>query len=149
VLAPYSLVTYLTAAAELAAFLAAARALLREDGVLVLDAFVPRDVAGFDDFRLDYRRPHGEGELERHKRIAVQPDGCNRIERRYRRYDAVGALREEFTTCDTIRPYRSDALRQAAAAAGLRLRRETQDYGQAGAAEPRFATLELVRDAAG
>ena len=147
VLAPYSLVTYLTAPAELAGFLRAARELLAPGGVLVLDAFVPRDVAAFDDFRLDYRRPHGAGVLVRHKRIAVGADGCNTIERRYRVIDAGDVAREEFTTRETIRPYAAATLRAAAQAAGLACRAEVLDYGAgSGAAQARFATLELVAD---
>jgi SAM-dependent methyltransferase len=145
VLAPYSLVTYLTQPHDLAQFLAAARGLLAPDGVLVLDAFVPRDVTAFDDFRLDYRRAHDGGTLERHKRIALRGDGCNTIERRYRVYDAGAVLREEFTTCETIRPYRAETLRAAAAAAKLSCREETLDYGASPhPADARFATLQFV-----
>lgn len=147
VLAPYSLVTYLTEPHELAQFLAAARELLAPQGVLVLDAFVPRDVTAFDDFRLDYRRAHAGGTLERHKRIALRGDGCNTIERRYRVFAPDGELREEFTTRETIRPYAAATLRAAAAAAGLRCRAETLDYGAcADPADARFATLQFVAD---
>ena len=148
VLAPYSLVTYLIEADDLDAFLRGAKALLAPGGVLVLDAFVPRDVAAFDDFRLDYRRPHGDGTLERHKRIATA-GGINTIERRYRLYDARDALLDEFTTRESIRPYAAATLRAAATRAGLRLQRETLDYGTGsteGAA--RFATLEFGNGAA-
>lgn len=145
VLAPYSLVTYLTEPEDLARFLAAGRALLAPGGVLVLDAFVPRDVTAFDDFRLDYRRPHAGGTLERHKRIALRGDGCNTIERRYRVYAADATLREEFTTCETIRPYAAATLRAAAATAGLACRLEVLDYGTAAdPATARFATQEFV-----
>jgi SAM-dependent methyltransferase len=144
VLAPYSLVTYLTQAADLDAFLHAARALLAPGGLLVLDAFVPRDVAAFDDFRLDYRRPHGDGTLERHKRIATA-GGINTIERRYRLRDAGDRLVDEFTTRESIRPYAAATLRAAAEAAGLRLQREVLDYGACqDPASARFATLEFA-----
>jgi hypothetical protein len=102
--------------------------LLAPGGVLVLDAFVRRDVAAFDDFRLDYRRPHGDGTLERHKRIATA-GGINTIERRYRLRDAGDRLVDEFTTRESIRPYAAATLRAAAEAAGLRLQREVLDYG--------------------
>jgi hypothetical protein len=81
--APYSLVTYLVTDADIEGFLRRVHALLAPGGVSLLDAFVPCDVAAFDDFRLDYRRPHAGGMLERHKRIATA-GGINTIERRYR-----------------------------------------------------------------
>lgn len=143
ILAPYSLVTYLTRDDDFARFLEDAKSLLARGGRLVIDAFVPRDVAAFDDFRLDYRRPHGDGALERHKRIATA-DGLNTIERRYRRYDASDALVDEFTTRETIRPYAADAIESYAARAGLALVRTTHDYGQGDGGEPRFATLEFA-----
>lgn len=146
ILAPYSLVTYLVEPAEFDAFLATARDLLAPGGVLVLDAFVPRDVAAFDDFRLDYRRPHGAGFLERHKRIACLPGGSHRIERRYRLLDAAQRQLEEFTTTDWIRPMQAGYLREHAAAQGLRLREEWHDYGsEVGAGAPRFYSAGFVR----
>src|SRR5262249_8239650 len=98
ILAPYSLITYLTEAQTARSVLAQLRGLLARDGVLVLDAFVPQPVVSFAEFRLDYRRPHGHGQLERHKRITANADGTNRIERRYRRLDAHGITLEEFLT---------------------------------------------------
>lgn len=146
VLAPYSLVTYLVEPAELDAFLAAARELLAPAGLLLLDAFVPRDVAAFDDFRLDYRRPHGGGTLERHKRIACHADGSHRIERRYRLLDAARHLIEEFTTAERIRPMDAGFLRARAAAHGLRLREQWHDYGSAaGTDAPRFYSASFDR----
>lgn len=142
ILAPYSLVTYLTADEDLARFLRAARELLATGGVLVLDAFVPRDVAAFDDFRLDYRRVHGDGLLERHKRIATA-DGLNTIERRYRLLDPSEVVRDEFVTRETIRPCPVALLERAAHDAGFALQRTTFDYGQGGEAGARFATLEF------
>ena len=129
ILAPYSLVTYLTQAAELDAFVIAARALLAPGGALLLDAFVPRDVTPFDDFRLDYRRAHGDGSLERAKRIACLPDGCNRIERRYRVLDARDVVTEEFVTVDCIRPYAPSDLQQITKRHGLMLAEQICDYG--------------------
>ncbi|MEO7251462.1 MAG: class I SAM-dependent methyltransferase [Arenimonas sp.] len=129
ILAPYSLITYLTDAAELDAFMVAARGLLSSSGALVLDAFVPRDVTPFDDFRLDYRRVHGDGCLERAKRIACLPDGRNRIERRYRVMDIQDAIGEEFVTVDCIRPYSPDDLRQLAARHELVPAEQIWDYG--------------------
>ena len=139
ILAPYSLITYLTEPADVDAFLSAARRLLEPKGILVLDAFVPKDVAPFDDFRLDYRRPHADGFLERHKRIACLPDGTNRIERRYRLPD------KEWTTVERIRPYGAAALEQALARNRLAVREIVHDYGAASAKPPQFATLIASR----
>ena len=140
ILAPYSLVTYLTTDAEVDAFLNEARRLLEPAGMLVLDAFVPRDVAPFDDFRRDYRRPHGAGFLERHKRIARLASGNNRIERRYRLLGADGAIEREWTTREEIRPCTAEHLAAALARNGLAVERVVHDYGAASAA-PQFATL--------
>ena len=139
ILAPYSLITYLTEPADVDAFLAAARGLLEPTGILVLDAFVPKDVAPFDDFRLDYRRPHRDGFLERHKRIACLPDGTNRIERRYR------LAEREWTTVERIRPYTAAALEQALARNGLAVREIVHDYRAATGEPPQFATLLASR----
>ncbi|MFJ2780745.1 class I SAM-dependent methyltransferase [Kitasatospora sp. NPDC087315] len=146
VLAPYSLVTYLTAPGELHHFLAAARGLLEPDGVLVLDGFVPKAVQHHEEFRPDYRRPYAHGLLARDKRITVLDDGCHRIERRYRLHDDSGGLREEFTTCDRIRPYREPDLLAHAEAAGLTIRSTSYDYGVTTApAGAQFYTLTLGR----
>jgi hypothetical protein len=74
VLLPYSLITYVTDAHQAAVLAAELGKLLEPGGCLVFDAFVPQQVASFADFRRDYRRPHGEGELERHKRITANAD---------------------------------------------------------------------------
>jgi len=144
ILLPYSLITYLTDRAVAAGVLRSLRSLLAANGTLVLDAFVPQPVASFTDFRLDYRRAHGVDTLERHKRIAANADGTNRIERRYRLIDASGALREEFFTDETIRPYAPRALAELAEACGCEIARWLWDYGSR-ADEPaaRFATAVL------
>ena len=141
ILAPYSLVTYLTTDAELDSFLGAARRLLEPAGRLVLDAFVPKDVAPFDDFRLDYRRPHRDGFLERHKRIAKLAGGVNRIERRYRLLDASAAIVEEWTTVERIRPYTAQQIEHALARHHLAVERIVHDYEAASAKPPQFATV--------
>ena len=128
ILAPYSLITYLTRSVDVDAFLTQVRELLADDGQLLLDAFIPRPVESFEDFRRDYARPHGSGTLERHKRIRQLDDGCNRIERRYRLLDGGGHLEHEFTTVEVIRPFAPDALRQMLLRNGYRLRAEDFDY---------------------
>lgn len=146
ILLPYSLITYLVDGEQAARLLRELAALLAEDGRLVLDAFVPQPVTSFSDYRLDYRRAHAGGWLERRKRIAAQADGCNRIERWYRVLGADDALREEFHTDETIRPYAPAQLRALAQAAGLAVEREVADYDDdAGRAveQARFASLVL------
>ena len=144
ILLPYSLITYVTHREQAVAVLAGLRALLTPTGVIVLDAFVPQPVISFEDFRLDYRRAHGDRTLERHKRIAANADGTNRIERRYRLFDAGGALRDEFFTDETIRPYAPDALQALAVAAGYEIARWAWDYDtRPDAHGARFATAVL------
>jgi hypothetical protein len=145
ILAPYSLITYLTDPKTAVTALTQMRAMLVRDGRLVIDAFIPRPVESFADFRLDYRRPHGEQMLERHKRITAHADGTNRIERRYRLLAPDGSLRDEFHTDETIRPYSPDSIAALAQAAGLRAERWVFDYGANGdATNSRFATAVLL-----
>lgn len=144
ILLPYSLITYLTDTKLARDVLTRLRTLLTGDGVVVLDAFVPQAVSSFDDFRLDYRRPHGDGVLERHKRITANADGTNRIERRYRLFDANQMQREEFFTDETIRPYATDALQTLATAAGYEIVRWVWDYDtRSDAHGARFASALL------
>jgi SAM-dependent methyltransferase len=144
ILAPYSLITYLTDVSVATQVLARLRELLAGGGRVVIDAFIPKPVASFTEFRLDYRRAHGNETLERHKRIAANADGTNRIERRYRLYDDRGQLREEFQTDETIRPYPPAALTTIAAHAGLRVENIVFDYREGGDPEgSRFATAVL------
>lgn len=144
ILLPYSLITYLTDAEAAVALLAHLRDALEPRGLLVLDAFVPKPVASFSDYRLDYRREHGGGSLERAKRITAQADGTNRIERRYRLLDADGVLQQEFHTDETIRPYAAPQLLAMAAAAGFAAGTAVSDYADGtAAAEPRFFTQVL------
>lgn len=142
ILLPYSLITYITEPAEAIALLRNLKSLLGADGRLVLDAFIPRPVSPYADFRLDYRREHGDGFLEREKRIAANGDGTSTIERRYRLRDAADRVTSEFVTIDRIRPYAPDALRGLADAAGLPLRAAVYDYGaRPDAADAQFASL--------
>lgn len=67
ILAPYSLITYLTGRDVAIDVLRRLCGLLLPDGLLVVDAFVPQPVQSFSEFRLDYRRAHGAQTLERHK----------------------------------------------------------------------------------
>lgn len=143
VLAPYSLVTYLTDAATLRDWLDAAHRLLNPGGLLVVDAFVPRDVVAFDDFREDYLRPHGDGLLRREKRIAKEGP-CNRIERRYTLLDADHAEQRQWTTVDLIRPWTPQELVDALLTAGFDIEGSDVDYG-ASQAPQQFATHRARR----
>ncbi|HSX61607.1 MAG TPA: class I SAM-dependent methyltransferase, partial [Tahibacter sp.] len=143
ILLPYSLITYLTDPRVAAEVLAGLRPLLAGDGRVVVDAFVPQPVESFSDFRLDYRRAHDDGALERRKRITAHADGTNRIERWYRVLGADDTLREEFRTDETIRPYAAAQLRALAESAGFAVRQEVFDYGASSGEPPRFATLVL------
>jgi len=144
ILAPYSLITYVTNPEVAVAALVRMRSLLAAEGRLVIDAFIPQAVESFADFRLDYRRPHGEQTLERHKRITANADGTNRIERRYRLLAGDGRLDDEFQTDETIRPYSPSAIAALGQAAGLRVESWTFDYGATAGTNFRFATAVLT-----
>lgn len=144
ILLPYSLITYLTDVHVATGVLAGLRALLSDEGCVVLDAFVPKPVESYADFRLDYRRTHDTGFLERRKRITAHSDGCNRIERQYRVLGADDTLLQEFHTDETIRPYAPAQLHALAQQAGYVVQREVRDYGDAPpGADLRFVTLIL------
>jgi SAM-dependent methyltransferase len=145
ILLPYSLITYLIDPNVAAGVLAGLHPLLTADGRVVVDAFVPQPVESFSDYRLDYRRAHGDGTLERRKRITANADGTNRIERWYRVLDGADAVREEFFTDETIRPYAPTQLRALAERAGYVVEREVIDYGAADVERPRFSTFVLER----
>jgi SAM-dependent methyltransferase len=142
VLCPYSLITYVTAAAAAARLLANVASLLAPGGVLVIDAFVPTPVTAHAEFTPDYRRPFGAGTLQRSKRIASGPPGCNRIERRYQVRDADGALLETIDVAEYIRPYTPEALRERLCASGFAIEATVWDYDASrDAAGARFVTF--------
>jgi SAM-dependent methyltransferase len=143
ILCPYSLVTYVTDDADLRALMQGVRAHLAPGGRLLIDAFVPRPVQPFSDFRLDYRRPFGEATLVRSKRIEAVGPLLNRIERRYQVVDGRGEVLEQVEVAETIRPFSPPQLRELCTAAGLAVEAEWLDYGQGAADEEaaRFFTL--------
>ena len=144
ILLPYSLITYLCDPTAAAIALQRLTALLEPRGCLVLDAFVPQPVTSFAEFRQDYRRAYGTGILERHKRITLNADGSNRIERIYRVFAADGSLVDEFHTDETIRPYQMRDLIEFGTNAGLAVETSVWDYAEGGDADgARFATLVL------
>jgi len=142
ILAPYSVITYLTTAADLARFWQTVREVLAPDGLLILDTFIPRPVTPFNDFRLDYRRPHGTGTLQREKRITCEGP-CNHIERRYTLLTATGDTERSWTTLDTIHPYTRQALLESAASMGFHCLHTAYDYDAKSAGEPQFMVLHF------
>lgn len=130
ILAPYALITYIGDRAVLQRLLKQLAERLTEDGRLIVDSFVPQPVTSFREFRDDYRRQYLDGWLQRSKRITVLDDGRNRIERRYRLLDVNETLQREWSTCEEIRPYAENEVRELAAGAGLHLLDRAEDYGQ-------------------
>lgn len=142
ILAPYALITYIADRGALQHLLKQLAAGLTVDGRLIIDSFVPQPVSSFQDFREDYCRVHGDGWLQRSKRITALDDGRNRIERRYQLLDADAAQLREWTTSEEIRPYAENEVRKLAADAGLRMLERVDDYGQSAVGQaPRFWSL--------
>jgi SAM-dependent methyltransferase len=142
VLLPYSLVTYIVANDELSAFLRDVHDTLVPDGLVVLDAFVPRPVHVQAAFTPDYKRAFGAFTLARAKRITQLTDGTNRIERRYELVSFAGDLVETVDATEVIRPRAPDALRAALADAGFHRIAEAWDYGTCPHADgAQFVTL--------
>lgn len=149
VLLPYSLLTYLREPGVVGQALSSLAALLEPGGCMVLDAFVPQPVESFADFRLDYRRPHEGGFLERRKRISANIDGTNRIERLYTLFDGDNIAAAEFVTDETIRPYCAEELVRLGSSANLAVESCHWDYDARAQVEgARFATIVLRKDQA-
>lgn len=144
ILAPYSVVTYLTQPAMLDAFFTRAGAALTSDGMLVIDTFIPRELTSFSEFRLDYRRPHEGGTLQREKRIQ-KIDHCNRIERRYTLLDQAGQLQRTWMTEDLIRPWTEAELLNAAREHDFMLVEKVFDFSAAPSSNPQFIVLHLQK----
>jgi ubiquinone/menaquinone biosynthesis C-methylase UbiE len=117
VLCPYSLVTYMAQPNDLERMMNEVRQVLRADGLLVLDAFIPRHTVASSDYRLDYRRPFGDEVLARYKRVAPLTTRINRIERRYEVVSTTGEVLEALETSEDIRVFspeeRTEALRRS------------------------------------
>jgi SAM-dependent methyltransferase len=142
VLCPYSLVTYMSQPGELERALAGVRDVLRTDGLIVLDAFVPRGSVVADGYQLDYRRPLGEKVLARYKRVQPISSRLNRIERRYEVLTEEGAIVESVETCEHIRTFAPEELTDALSDAGFAKEESWWDYGQASAdSQPQFFTV--------
>ncbi len=142
VLAPYSVVTYLTDEKQLCDFFTATRQALTADGLLVLDTFVPRPVESFTEFKLDYRREHQGRILQREKRITVMSN-TNRIERRYTLLELDGAVVRTWITEDVIRPWLASELAQHATACGLTLAAHHGNFTDTVNADDQFVVLHF------
>ena len=142
VLCPYSLVTYMSQPDDLKRMLTEVRQILRADGLLVLDAFVPRDTVASADYRLDYRRPLGDDVLARYKRVAKIAPRINRVERRYEVVSTTGQVLEVLETCEDIRTFAPDELIEALLDSGFSQRQVWWDYGGATRdTDPQFFTI--------
>jgi ubiquinone/menaquinone biosynthesis C-methylase UbiE len=142
VLCPYSLVTYMAQPDDLQRMLSEARQVLHVGGLLVLDAFIPRDVHGGADYRLDYRRPLGDEVLARYKRVAKVTPRINRIERRYELVSTEGTVLETVETSEDIRTFCPEELTDALVRCGFSPQQTWSDYGQASpGTEPQFFTV--------
>ncbi|MCP4688359.1 MAG: class I SAM-dependent methyltransferase, partial [Desulfobacterales bacterium] len=112
ILFPYSGVTYLTGERDLAAFFTCVRGAMAKEGLLLLDAFIPREITAHARFQMDYVRPMDSGGiLKRWKRITpeVRP-GINRVERRYQICDREGAVLERLEMDELIRCFNPQQL---------------------------------------
>jgi hypothetical protein len=98
---------------DLERMLSEVRQVLRADGLLVLDAFIPRDAVASGGYGLDYRRPFGDGVLARYKRIAQVAPRINRIERRYEVVSTDGKVLEALETSEDIQTFSPEELTEA------------------------------------
>jgi SAM-dependent methyltransferase len=142
VLCPYSLVTYMVLPGELERLLTGARQALIPEGLLVIDAFVPRETASSGDYQLDYRRPVGQHVLARYKRVTAIAPQTNRIERRYELTAPDGTTLETVETREDIRTYAPSELDAALARFGFTPQHAWWDYGQSSSdGHPQFYTV--------
>jgi hypothetical protein len=111
-------------------------------GQLVLDTFIPRELTSFSEFRLDYRRPHEGGILQREKRIQ-KAGHCNRIERRYTLLDAAEQVQRTWMTLDLIRPWTEAELITAAEGHGFIPTEKVFDFSATPASNPQFVVLHF------
>ncbi len=141
VLCPYSLVTYMTGEADASRMLREAKRLLDAGGVVVVDAFIPRQAAMSNDYSRDYARPFAGGMLVRSKRVTPLSPRVNRIERRYDALAADGSLRERIETREEIRTFTPAEVLALLDGEGMRLRSTWWDYSSSSARDDaRFFT---------
>jgi len=141
VLCPYSLITYMTAGDDAARLLSGIRDALAPTGIVVVDAFIPRQSTPDDTFRVNYRREHRGAVLVRSKRVAAVDARTNRIERRYELVAADERQVERIDTCEDICPYASEEIVDMLTSSGFTIDRTWRDYGESRAGEAQFFTV--------
>jgi SAM-dependent methyltransferase len=142
VLCPYSLITYMVRDGDAARLIEQCRSVLAPGGAIIVDAFVPRPIAGTDTFVRDYARPYRDGMLIRSKRVTALSPQTNRIERRYEVTGSDGDVREVIETSENIRPFSPDDLLALLASCGFREREIWWNYtSTAQPADAQFFTI--------
>ena len=135
ILCPFSTFTYLVDLVERRCALEAIRELLKPDGLLLLDVFIPSsEVAALRDDHVffDYDRPREDGtRLVRTKMICkdIEP-GVNLITRLYRMLGSDGEELRRLTTGEQIRYYFPDDLVSVLSLRGLEVLSVTGDFGE-------------------
>jgi ubiquinone/menaquinone biosynthesis C-methylase UbiE len=149
VLCPYSLITYMSGAGDRERMLDGIFRALVPEGLVVVDAFIPRANAFRPQFTLDYRRALGEVFLMRSKRVVAVAPGINRVERRYEVTTADGAVMQRIYTRVDVRPLSPDDLVSVLEERGFEIEREWWDYGARNSPEgAQFYTVSARRPAA-
>jgi SAM-dependent methyltransferase len=128
VLCPYSLVTYMSGTGDAVDMLDGVRQVLAPGGSVVIDAFIPKPLAGSDDYRLDYLRPYRDALLVRSKRVAALGPRLNRVERRYEVVAGDGSVLERIDTREDIRPFAPEELLELLIACGFAIDSVWWDY---------------------
>jgi ubiquinone/menaquinone biosynthesis C-methylase UbiE len=142
VLCPYSLVTYMSADRDAARLLEECRRVLTSTGIVVVDAFVPRQIAQPGTFTRDYARPFGTGVLIRSKRVTSLSPRINRIERRYEVLGADGGVQDIIETSEDIRLFRPEELLALLAECRFRPRETWWNYvATVAPPDPQFFTV--------
>lgn len=139
----FSSINYLTQPDEVALFIRSLKSILRPNGRVLLDVFVPKAIQMFSvGWTTDYARqlPSG-GQLKRSKQIT--PEGpVNIIKRCYEEYSAEGALERTINTESRIRPYRPEEITQILIQSGFSICGEWWDYSSSPAHDAEFYSVE-------
>jgi SAM-dependent methyltransferase len=128
VLCPYSLVTYMVAADDVARMLHEIRDALKPDGTVIIDAFIPQRDTGGEEFRVDHRREQGNTVLTLCKRVTAMGPRRNRIERHYELVAADGNVLEDIDTNEDIRLFTPEDLLELLPTSGFEVDATWWDY---------------------